>query len=261
LLNRIRVRIAKFVLPKADGVRVVSKRISNSILENEIVLKRPVDVLPIRVDIASLTPKPEVVDALKKRFFASHPHWQFIVLMVSRLEKEKRIDVGIKAFAKCSEKFPNMGLIIVGDGSLKNKLRDLVYKLHVEKSVVFEGWSESVSAYFDLAEAYLLTSNYEGYAMSLVEAAIAKCPVITTNVGIADQFFKDGYNGFVCPVGDDNCITVALYKLISDNWLRDSFKRLSKEEIVRSIPSELEFAKQYVQLLKNAISNHNLNDK
>jgi glycosyltransferase involved in cell wall biosynthesis len=53
-----------------------------------------------------------------------------------------------------------------------------------------------------------LTSEYEGYGMTLIEALAASCPIVTTKVGIAKtDLFKDGVNSFVCPVGDVDCLS------------------------------------------------------
>src|SRR3990167_9518682 len=81
--NRLKVLLARFLLSRADGVRVVSKRIADSLAARGI--KAPVTVLPVFVDLENLK-KAEPLDRRSR-----YPHFKKLVLVVARLEKEKNV--------------------------------------------------------------------------------------------------------------------------------------------------------------------------
>ncbi|MDO8523146.1 MAG: glycosyltransferase, partial [bacterium] len=85
LFNWIRVRLAKFLLPRANGIRVVSERIKKSLVNYKNLLSDRIAVLPVFVDIEKIKKTPVKIDLHKK-----YPD-KFIILMASRITKEKNI--------------------------------------------------------------------------------------------------------------------------------------------------------------------------
>ena len=60
-----------------------------------------------------------------------------------------------------------------------------------------EPWTDDPFSYYKTADLFLLTSNYEGYGMAVVEAMAAGCPVIMTDVGLAGEVLIDKKDGLV----------------------------------------------------------------
>lgn len=183
ILNRIRTAISGYALSRADSVRVVSERIKKYITkyldESKIYIK------PIAVDLEKIKSSPITDDIHFK-----YPQFSKIVLMVSRLEKEKNISMAIKAFANVKKLEENAGLVIVGEGSLKESLQRLAKSLGLSNSVIFEGWKSDTSSlysYYKTCDCFLSTSWYEGYGMSLAEASASGCKIVSTDVGIARE--------------------------------------------------------------------------
>jgi len=82
------------------------------------------------------------------------------------------------------------GLIVVGEGKEKDRLRQQVIKNGLRDNIIFEPWTDDLTSYYKSADLYLLTSNYEGYAMSAVEASLCGCPVVMTDVGCAGEVIR-----------------------------------------------------------------------
>ncbi len=181
-LNKLRTRISKYTLPRADRIRVVSYRIQEYV--RNYVDASHIEVRPISVDVSKIKDSPIVpeLDLHKK-----YPQFSKIILMASRLEREKNVTLGIEAFAEVLKQIPNAGLVIVGSGSEENKLKELVKKLGLEKQVKFEGWQKELTSYYKTCDVFLVTSWYEGYGMTLLEAQAAGCKIVSTNVGIAEE--------------------------------------------------------------------------
>ena len=112
LANKVRVLLAKFLIPRANYVRVVSKRIKKSIMSELGIPDSKISVLPIFVDVQKIREAP-VKTSLREKY----PQFNFVILMASRLTREKNIGLAIEAMAEITKKYSKTGLVIVGDGS------------------------------------------------------------------------------------------------------------------------------------------------
>ncbi len=176
VLNRIRLFIAHFTIPHAQVIRVVSKRIADSLIKRGVDFNRIV-VKPIDTQI----------NTTQSSFDLRQKYSQFskIILMVSRLESEKNIQMAIDAFAIVKKEIPQAGLVIVGSGREMNYLKRQVMKLRLETSVIFEGWQTNLSPYYMGSDIMLVTSWYEGYGVVFKEAQAVGLKIVSTDVGIA----------------------------------------------------------------------------
>lgn len=178
ILNFIRLHISLFVLKKADGIRVVSGRIKNSI-EARMKPKREITVLPIYIDTARFRDARVDYD-LAARFV----DFKKRLVVVARLESEKNVALTIRSFAEAAPQ--DACLIIVGEGSERDSLAQLAHSCGVSARVFFEG-AKDPSQYYKLADLVLVPSKYEGYGMVIVEALAARKPILATDVGIARE--------------------------------------------------------------------------
>lgn len=245
LLQKIRVMLARFLLPKALGVRVVSKRIVSSLKQAGIKLSVEPQVLPIRISVPALDPQQQ-----KKDLFSE---FTFVTVMASRLEKEKRIEDALKAYQSIVSLYPRAGLVIAGDGSQMASLKQYAERLGITQSVRFLGWSDTVSEVIASGDVFLSVSEYEGYGMSMIEAGMLGVPVVTTDVGIASDVLVNGKNSYICPVGDVPCITHALSELVAHNNKRREFALALQSDIKNSIPSTEQYTDAYVQGLRDIL--------
>jgi len=246
LFDYVRFLTACFLVPKASALRVVSTAIASSLKDKFPHLRPNIEVLPIFVDIEKIINIAPTRD-LKKDF----PQFKFIILMASRLTKEKRIAIALKAQRKVLEEFPKTGLVIAGSGPEKNKLEILTKKMGLSNNVVFIGWQDDLISLYKTANLFLLTSEYEGYGMTLVEAGASCCPIVTTSVGLAKtDMFKDGENCFVCPVGDSKCVGEAISTLIHDNSKRELFRHRMQDTVKQISSSKDEYVLKYVAMLE-----------
>lgn len=182
LLNKLRVRLAKFLLSQADSVRVVSQRIVDSIKNAGIKLKQAPIVLPVWIDLEKIKNAP-----IKTNLHQKYSQFKKIILMASRLTREKNVELAIWTMKKVIKNFPEAGLIIVGSGSEEKRLKNLVVRFRLEKNVIFESWTDDLPSYYKTADLFLLTSFYEGYGRTIVEALACGCPVVSTDVGVARE--------------------------------------------------------------------------
>jgi glycosyltransferase involved in cell wall biosynthesis len=155
----------------------VSERIKHSI--EQIGVMVPITVLPIFVDVSRFQ-HARADEGLKARFAPSSHK----VLVVARLEPEKNVALAIVSFAQIT--ISDACLIIVGEGSERERLVQLVQSLNIADRVFFEG-EQDPAPYFALADLVVVPSRYEGYGLVILEALAAGKPVLSTDVGIARE--------------------------------------------------------------------------
>jgi glycosyltransferase involved in cell wall biosynthesis len=176
--NQVYYSLAKWLLPQANQVRVVSEKLKNSLEAAKLVKPERIYVLPIFTD--PVTPLPPAWLSLIPPDFK-------VILMVGRLEAEKRFDLALRAFQLLVDK--KTMLVIAGDGSEVIKIKNLAKQLGLNERVILAGRlspSELAGSY-RAAQVLLHTAAYEGYGLVLAEAAQAGLPIVSTEVGIARE--------------------------------------------------------------------------
>lgn len=243
--NKIRVWLAKRNLKKADNVRVVSKRVKTEIHSRFGLPYNSVSVLPVFTNVSRGGVRS---DFLQRKY----PEFSKFILTISRLEKEKNVLMLIKAMNNIVKRFPKAVLIIVGDGSLKKEYENLVASSGLSANVIFEGWKSDVSEYLKSADMFIHTSNYEGFGMTLVEAAFSGCPIITTNVGLVGDVL-DTESVSVIDVGDMKALISAIERLIKMPEIGSLLARNAKER-VSVLPDKSEYLRLYKENWERCVS-------
>lgn len=234
-----RKMIAKFVIPRADAIRVVSQRLKKQMIDDFGVKEEKITVVPI------------YVERISHIAYRTSPDGKFIFLTVSRLVPVKNIEMQIRAFKNLELRFKNIELWIAGEGELREKLE---VETHNHASVRFFGWQNDLGKFYSQADAFLLTSNYEGWGMVIIEAASFGLPIIMTDVGCAGEVIKDGESGIVIPVGGQKELEAAMRKIIEDEDLRQKLGEGAKKA-VEELPSRGETLKLYLESWRKACGN------
>lgn len=123
---------------------------------------------------------------------------QRYILCVGRLEKAKCFHFAIDSLARVKERFPDLKLMIVGQGSLRNWLEEYARNLRLEDSVVFKGFQSDLNYIYQNAELTILTSAYEGFPNVLVESIALGTPVVSVDCPSGPkEIIIDGLNGYL----------------------------------------------------------------
>jgi glycosyltransferase involved in cell wall biosynthesis len=212
LFHRARVRFAtRYVLPHADGIRVVSERVKASLAARYGASLPSPSVIPISIsrDVPANAPLP--------------PHrFSFSCLAIGRLSPEKRQEDLLAALAIVRRTHPGVGLFIAGAGRSRRRLERRARSLLIEDCVVFLGHRNDVRSILPASDLFVQASVYEGYGATFVEAALTGTPIVSTDVGIMGEVFQAGVNALICPPGDVQCLAREITRLIEQEDLRRS---------------------------------------
>jgi len=243
MLHRVRVLIARFLIPRANRIRVVSERIKKSLASYFKIHDSRIIVLPVFIDAERIKNSPVKISLREK-----YPQFDFIILMASRLTKEKNIGMAIEVIKNIVKRYPKVGLIIVGEGPEEKKLKAQSSKL--KANVIFEDWTDDLISYYKTASLFLITSYYEGYGRTAIEALICGCMVIMTDVGVAGELVKNNENGLIIPVNNKIELERAVLKMINDKILHAKLS-LASESIEIRLPAKISYFKNLKRSWQN----------
>lgn len=146
---------------------------------------------------------------------------------VSRLNRDKNLGLIIRAMPGVLAQVPNARLVLVGDGELREALRQEAVRLGVQEQVEFAGEQARPEDFLARADVYVLSSHLEGLPLSVLEAMAAGLPVISTNVGGMADIVKD--NGVLIAEGDQEALTREMIRFAQDPALRERCAEASRE--------------------------------
>jgi glycosyltransferase involved in cell wall biosynthesis len=139
---------------------------------------------------------------------AGLPPETFLFLAAGRLILQKDHASLIEAFARIAERRPAARLWIAGDGPLRGALEDQRRRLGVEDSVRFLGFSSDMPALLAASDAFVLSSEWEGFALVVAEAMAARCLVVATDCGGAAEVAGDA--ALIVPPRDPDRLRAAM---------------------------------------------------
>ena len=138
-----------------------------------------------------------------------------LVGTIGRLEPQKGVDVLIRALADVED----ATLLVVGDGSEREKLEELARAVGVSERVEWKGWSDTPRSYLGMLDVFVLPSRNEGFPLALLEALLAGTAVVATDVGSVAEAIRNGETGLLVPPEDHVALAGALRRLIEDQAL------------------------------------------
>ena len=159
------------------------------------------------------------------------------LLMVARLDQQKDHETLLRALYDLRCEF-EWHLTLVGDGPLRKTLEAMVERLGIADSVSFVGMRNDVSDWMSRADVFILTSNYEGFPRSILEAMRSTLPVVASDVGGVSESVVDGQTGFLIQRKDSSSLRSRLRQLIEDADLRSNLGQQGRRSFETSFTFE-----------------------
>jgi len=157
-------------------------------------------------------PMPPRVDRFTVRSALGVPDDVPVALCLARMEPQKRHDVLLESWARLDDRSV---LLLAGDGSLRRSLERHARDLGIDDRVRFLGNRSDVADLLAAADVTVLTSDWEGMPIAVLESLAAGVPVVATDVDGVAEALADG-GGLVVPRGEPTAVADALRSLLSN---------------------------------------------
>lgn len=175
---QIRLKLIKLFYPKADKILVQTKVQKHDLIK--ILGKKNSSKIIVSPNWLPLDFPPKL-SSNKKR--------PVDILFVGRLEPQKNLPKLISIVKQVSKKFPNLKVKIIGSGSQLIKIKKIIKKQNLNRTISILPATLHPEKFYQTSKIFLLTSDFEGFPLTLMEAISCGCYPILNNIPEVKQFF------------------------------------------------------------------------
>lgn len=225
----------RFLSYIADKTITVSTGARDAYIRSLRLPSHKVAVVPNGVDLTLFRSRPE---AVMKREEIGLKNGDMVVGTVARLSPEKDHFNLLRAFSLVTSSRGNVKLLLVGDGPMRDKLKEMVRASGLMDKVVFLGNRRDVPELLNVIDIFVLPSLTEGLSMALLEAMATGKPIVATNVGGNPEIVMDGETGIIAPPRDPENMAGALLKILSNRELAREMGRKGRERVEKEFSLE-----------------------
>jgi glycosyltransferase involved in cell wall biosynthesis len=178
------------------------------------------------------------------------------LLSVCRQVDKKGTDTLLRAFALIDRDFPELSLVIIGDGPILEQNRALARGLGIEKRVFFMGdmAHADVLPYFEACALFVVPSRVEPFGLVVLEAAYYKKGMVCTRVGGIPEIITDNVSGFLVEPDDAAGMAGKIGILLRDPALAERFGAQAQQAMMARFRWE-DRVKDYLAIYEGATGN------
>ncbi len=228
-------KMTRFGIQRSDGVTTVSEYLKKETIKTFNVEQTPIDVIHNFVDSDRFLPKRDANPCQRKKLA---PNGEKLLIHVSNFRPVKNIPDVVKTFALLRKDL-RCRLLMVGDGPELPPARALAKELGVEKDVLFMGKQQSVENILPCADLFLLPSAYESFGLSALEAMSCGLPVLASEIGGLGEVVTPGVDGWLCHVGDCQCMAERAYDLLINDAKLAAFGAAARKKALQFSPEKI----------------------
>lgn len=170
-------------------------------------------------------------DAASAKVAVNLPVDRRFVVNVARFHPVKDQRTLLNAFRLVATAQPDVDLLLVGDGPLREELEQQVEQLGLGGRVRFLGVRSDVPALLGAADVFCLTSVSEAASLTLLEAMASELPVVVTDVGGNSEIVRRAVDGLLAPRGDARAIGDALLQVLGDRSLANRLGQAARARV------------------------------
>ncbi|MFX0133708.1 MAG: glycosyltransferase [Candidatus Hodarchaeota archaeon] len=180
-----------------------------------------------------------------------------VFLSVGRLSEEKNLEIMLHSAKDILNKYENIKFLIIGDGQQATRLKNLTERVNIQNSVIFAGYIEyaELGLCYKHSDLLIITSPYETFGLTVVEAMHFGCPVIGVNSGGITDIIEDKRNGLYFD-GTSKDLTEKLSDIINNpnelkNFRKNAKKTSERFDIVNCTNKLIQLYEKLINKNKN----------
>lgn len=205
-----RIFYKKLVMPQIDGVVGVSRATLDNV-KALYGLKSPSTFIPNGVDPIPLQSALSQEKARRQLGVLTEIG---VVLFMGSLSTQKRPDRFVRVMRQVYDQFPKVEAWILGDGPLKENIKNMVCSLGIQCIVRFWGYQAEIASYIAASDLLLVTSDSDGIPAVILEAGLLGKPSVAAQVGGISDCVLDGKTGILASPQDEEGLAGAVLHLL-----------------------------------------------
>jgi glycosyltransferase involved in cell wall biosynthesis len=196
-----------------DGFIAVAEGVKTELLETIRPTEDKITVICNGVDVKRY--QRSVDKAALRQTLGLNEHDR-VIAVVGTFKRQKGHAHLIEAAASLIPEFPDLHILLIGDGDLRAELQAQTQNLRIEQHVHFLGSRYDVPDLLAASDYFVLPSLWEGLPMALIEAMASGLPIVATEVSGTQQVMVPGETGLVVPAGDTQQLKEAIRSLLAN---------------------------------------------
>lgn len=203
---------------KCDRIIVPTNNMKEVLVSQQV--KSKMDILPTGLGEEAYQNNDKLSSRIRKQYIGNK---KYLLCSVSRLEKEKNIEFIIRGMFELKKRIGGIfRLLIIGDGTQREKIEEMVWGLDLEDEISFLGTlqQDEITNYYRACNAFVFASKSETQGIVILEAMAAGLPVVAIKASGVEDIVRNGENGFMTEESIDEWVAKICLILINQQ-LRD----------------------------------------
>ena len=185
---------------------------------------------------------------IKKNIFLADQN-TLIIISIAELHERKGLKYLVEAMPKIIKKYPEVKLVIIGEGKDRKNLANLIGKLGIENHILLAGKQKEIPKLLKSSDIFVLPSLREAFGLVILEAMITGLPVIASKVGGIPEIIKDGGNGLLVEPKNSKKLTSILTDLIAQQKKRQKLASAGQKTVLEKFTAK-KMAEEYEKIYK-----------
>lgn len=206
--------ITKWSAKRANRVICISKALNSFLCNGKLVSKEKLVTVPYGFNFENMQ-----LEDVKKKVRYGSPQ----IIITGRLEAVKQHDIFLRVIPELLKTFPDLSVLMVGDGSLKGSLKNLSAELGISKHIQWLGFQNNVHAYIQASDVMVIPSSAEGFGLVVLESWFHAKPVIAFDVPAINEIVEDGVDGILVSPFSESSLLASIIKILKDKNLSQQY--------------------------------------
>lgn len=228
--------LERVVVKRFDHVVALSESQKKRLMQSGIESAR-LSVVPNTIDCAGISEK-AASQSGDLELDAGLVESERFLITVGRLSREKGHAVMVDAMKHVHARFPDVKLIMIGDGAEKENLDNQISRLDLRSVVILPGFSREVPYYLKRAAILVNPSHSEEMPNIVLEGRALRVPIVATDVGGVSEIVPPGKGALLVPKNDSDAMASAILRILEDDVFTQQLVETGYDEFVSKYDPE-----------------------
>ena len=219
----------KFSFNQQTLAIAVSKDVENSIQEN---IHPNVPIITVLNGVNTDFFKEDVQTKSQIKLELGIPENSYVIGAICVFRVQKRLDKWLEIFAEVHKINPNVRGILVGAGPTFEEVERKRDELGLKDVVLLPGLKTNSSYWYKAFDIFLMSSEFEGLPLALLEAMSSSCAIVTTNAGGVKEVIRQEKDGIIRDVSECHLLSNDIITLINNSELLLNYKTAARQRVV-----------------------------